>query len=262
MRRFALVSLVLLTGCLLLYGADKDFWEQKPYTEWGEKEVDKLLKNSPWAKTVTLAGMSQGREMSPGIGGDEGGGGFGGQRTGGGDAGGMGEGGGGMRGGGGGRGNRGGGGMQGGVLPSVVIAWNSQPVRQALARRLQLRNAEASQEQVDRLLKFGSADTIEFLILGGFGGRGMSSANPDMLKRMKDETYLAKKSKEKIPLQNVLLPQGPGQPLILSFPRTVDGKPAVSLDDKEIEVVTRVGGSTIRTRFKLAEMTVKGQLEI
>jgi hypothetical protein len=262
MRRFAL-ALLILPGCLLLYAGDKDFWEQKPYTEWGEKDVDKLLKNSPWAKTVTLGGgASQGRDMS-GMGGDEGG--FGGQRTGGGDmgggTGGMGEGGGGMRGGG--RGGRGGGGgMQGGVLPSVVIAWNSQPVRQALARRLQLRNAEVSQEQVDRLLKFGSAETIEFLILGGGGGRGMGAANPDVLKKMKEETYLAKKNKEKIPLQNVLLPQGPGQPVVLTFPRTVEGKPTVSLDDKEIEVVTRLGWSVIRTRFKLAEMTVKGELQI
>src|SRR5260370_32345310 len=40
-----------------------DFWLSKPYTEWSDKDVDKMLHNSPWAKPV---GISMGSSMPSG----------------------------------------------------------------------------------------------------------------------------------------------------------------------------------------------------
>src|SRR5262245_43666031 len=59
-----LVALVLAPAAAALWAADKDFWDQKPYTEWNEKEVDKMMKSSPWAKTMTFASAMGRGEMS------------------------------------------------------------------------------------------------------------------------------------------------------------------------------------------------------
>ena len=32
-----------------------DFWQLKPFLEWSDKEVQRMLGNSPWAKPVVLS---------------------------------------------------------------------------------------------------------------------------------------------------------------------------------------------------------------
>lgn len=147
------------------------------------------------------------------------------------------------------------------ALPSIVITWYTQPVRQAMARRVQLRTGEATPEQLDRILKYRNPASLEFLVFGG-SPRMLGNASPEAIQKMKDETFLLKKNKEKVALGEAALPSGPGQPLLLRFPRESGGKPVVTVEDKEIELVTRFGGSTIRTKFKLADMVVDGRLEI
>lgn len=49
----ALSFLVLATVPAALSWSSGEFWT-KPYTKWSEKEVKRLLSDSPWAKTVTL----------------------------------------------------------------------------------------------------------------------------------------------------------------------------------------------------------------
>src|SRR5512137_959862 len=51
-RSCAPVSAVLALCAVLSNAADKDFWCSKPYTEWNEKEVQKLLKDSPWSRPI------------------------------------------------------------------------------------------------------------------------------------------------------------------------------------------------------------------
>src|SRR6516164_9654881 len=36
-----------------LFGAD--FWVSKPFAEWNEKDAQKMLENSPWARPVSIA---------------------------------------------------------------------------------------------------------------------------------------------------------------------------------------------------------------
>ncbi len=52
MRRLAVLVFFLLIALALAWGAD--FWTRKPFSEWSEKEVKRLLSDSPWAKTFTL----------------------------------------------------------------------------------------------------------------------------------------------------------------------------------------------------------------
>ncbi len=47
------LALMLLAMAGTLLGAD--FWDAKPFTEWSEKEVNKVMGDSPWAKTTTSA---------------------------------------------------------------------------------------------------------------------------------------------------------------------------------------------------------------
>ena len=48
------LSMLLLLCALCMWAAD--FWTTKPFTEWSDKEVAKILSNSPWAEKVTIAG--------------------------------------------------------------------------------------------------------------------------------------------------------------------------------------------------------------
>ena len=52
---------LLVVGALsggTLWAADP--WKSnKKYTDWSEKEIQKVLKKSPWAKTVTLTFLSK-----------------------------------------------------------------------------------------------------------------------------------------------------------------------------------------------------------
>ncbi len=260
-RRASLI--VVLLSSVLVWAADKDFWDTKPYSEWNDKEVEKLLKNSPWSRSVTL---SMGTMGAPGYGNESrqqyprtsGGagtqtpGGAGTQTPGGAESDPVGG------------GQRGPGGVgDPSERPSIplVVHWYSRPVREAFARRVQLRKPEAPKEQLDSLLNYDDPTHFAILITG-FPGNMPGSAPAELVQRLKEETYLQKKNKEKIPLAEVVPPSGPGQPLILKFLSEADGKPALTLEDKEVELVSRLAGDSLRAKFKLADMVVNGKLEL
>ena len=210
----------LLLGAICVYAEKKEFWESKPYTEWTEKEVDKLLKDSPWAKTIPLStgpeNVSSGGEDSAAAGG--------GYRQ----------------------------------RPMLVVTWYSRIVREALARRLLLANPSGPQEQIDQLVHRRESAFHDLAVIGWSPGR-----NKEALSKLKEETYIqTKQNKEKIPLKDVILPQRRGDPLVLRFAREADGQPMLTLEDKEVQLVLKMGDNTIRTSFKLADMVVNDKLEL
>jgi len=227
--------------------AGNNFWESKSYLEWDEKEVEKLLRNSPWSKTIMLSTATpvMGGGMQEERGGTDP------------DAGGAAT--------TGGRGSRGGGGLSQlpeRPAPRITISWYSRPVREAMARSILLRNPEARQEQIDKILQYENKEYMEILVFGWSPrGRGRGSAQ-EVLQKLQQETFLQKKDKTRIPLVRYVLPTSPGQPVILQFARTIDGRPAVVAEDKEINLVAKLAETTIRTKFKLREMTVRGELQL
>jgi hypothetical protein len=61
MRKCWLAVLITLgLGAIALTAAD--FWQSKKFTEWSDKEVQKILRDSPWARPgeVRLEGMGGG----------------------------------------------------------------------------------------------------------------------------------------------------------------------------------------------------------
>ena len=67
-RRLAgIAALWVLVGAGLLA---VDFWEGKPFLVWSDKEVDKVITDSPWAQTITVVNQ---RSPTPSIAGGAGG---------------------------------------------------------------------------------------------------------------------------------------------------------------------------------------------
>jgi len=53
-----LIFMALVGAFSLSYLFPADFWDKKPYTEWRQKDCDKLLKKSPWSHPYALTGVN------------------------------------------------------------------------------------------------------------------------------------------------------------------------------------------------------------
>src|SRR5277367_3390907 len=60
------ITPLLLGLGICLWAAD--FWQTKPYTDWSDKETQKIETNSPWSKQVSLALPGGGRGPDTGRG--------------------------------------------------------------------------------------------------------------------------------------------------------------------------------------------------
>jgi hypothetical protein len=226
-------ALVLLVcGALLLFAGQENYWESKPYTEWNDQEAGKLLKDSPWTKSVLLnagpeGGLGSGGQRGPGGGGDS-------EMVSSGSS-------------------------LARATTRLVVTWFARPIREAMARRLMLTDPAAPKDRIEKLLR-PNDQFLVLLVTGWTLGR-----QPDRdaaIERFKKETVLLKKNKEKIPLAEMVLPQRRDDPLYLRFEREIDGKPVLTAADPEVTLVLRVGEDTYRLRFKLAEMLIRNKLEL
>jgi hypothetical protein len=241
---------MLALGVTALLAAD--FWKTKKFTEWNDKEVQKMLEDSPWAHKDSLP--IQGGGGMPG--GDGGGGG----RRGGGprvpsiaqD-----EEGGGMPGGGGGGG---GGGMGGGSMtPSVaiVLRWHTAiPIKQAIARARYKDEAGSSPEAAKTL----SREELFYIVgISGIPSR-MAALTPQDLKA---GAQLVIKNHPPIQATDVQTDQQQGRTNIyLIFSKQQSGGHVITVDDKDVEVVLKAKPLDIKKKFKLADMVFDGKLEM
>jgi len=251
-RAIGAVILALGLGAAVLVAAD--FWETKKFTEWTDKDVQKMLKDSPWARTV---------EVPLSVGGGGGGGGGRGRRGGGGGipgaaSGGMGGGGEEGMGGGGGM-PRGGdmGGMEARPTMNVILRWHSSlPVKQAVARARFGDEVGTSPDAAQML----SRQEERYIV--GIAGLPMMAvrAKPEELK---SRTELRIKGKQPIVADHVQADrQEKTVNLYFFFPREVNGQPAIKLEDKDVEVVCKLPNMEIKRKFRLKDMVFDGKLEL
>ncbi len=239
--------------CLVLLGAlsgsslwAADPWKSnKKYTEWSEKEIQKVLEKSPWAKTVTLtflaeSGSGQGagggspladqpnQLGSGGRGGPPISGSSGGPRT---------------------------------ASRLVLVRWDSAlPVRRALERR-QVQAEMLTPEQAEQY--FEQAPSEYEVVLGGMP---MVEMTDTTLEEVKASTYLKTGDKQRIMAQDVRISQLPEERLAqgqvpnlyFSFPRAIP----IELRHKSVEFFAEVGQFKIKKKFKLKDMLFKGKLEL
>jgi hypothetical protein len=235
MKRILPLLLILATS---LWAAD--FWQSKPYTEWSDKEVQKLLSDSPWSKEVVVS-LSGGSGGGSGKGSRKGGGGGGG-----GDAGFDGP----TMGSGGGKGAQ----EVGGGAPTMnlVVSWRTAlPLRQAFLKKKFGAEAGTSPD-AKKLLE--EPQKFYIIVVAGLPAR-MGRGGEELKEMLLKNTSLSIKGKEPIVPEDL---QSSGTTAIFLFPKTV----AIDVDDKEVEFSTRLGQTIVKTRFKLKEMVFNGKLDL
>jgi hypothetical protein len=256
-----------------------DFWQDKPASEWSDKDVKRLVTRSPWAKETAAVfdrsamrmGMPDdggGRRGNRGGGGGDMEGAGGGPGIGGGPGSGMG-GPGGMRGGGMGGPGMGGGGMggpgggPGGTEPpKATVHWESAgPMREAAAK---LENPAAqSLAEWSKEFYVITLSGMPMMRRRGEAGDQQRQPDPERMKqfaeRLRGVTTLKRKGKDDLAPARVELIRGPeGMATAFLFPRSE----AITADDKEVFFETAMGPMRVQSKFILKEMMVQGKPEL
>lgn len=237
----------LAIGCLpAAVPIAADFWDTRAFPEWSAQEIDRLLSDSPWARSVNV------HVTNVGLAGRVGGLGGGVVGAGAGSRGGVGAGGGGVAGAG--AGNIGG----GTFMPPprrvrVPVVWSSAlPVRQAMARLtaggdgadLAQRPELGGDEPLYRITIVVPAELSEEIT---------------SLEALRDTTTLAtRRTRERPPFDIRLFFQDALLGLEFDFERA----PAITLQDREVEFATEIGSTSIKRTFRLSDMTVDGELRL
>jgi hypothetical protein len=218
-----------------------DFWA-KPSTEWSDKELQKMMANSPWARSYSLGqpGGAVGGDSAPAPISEGGGGGRG-------------------RGGGGGGGGGGAGALPGGAAGnggpsiSIVARWQSAlPVKQAFVR---LKYGAEAATSPDAKKSLEREETNYEIVLSGPFGPLLRSGNPETMKKgLMEASSLSAKGKDVMPTDVEI----GAKDMLFTFPRTT----AFTLDDKEVEFSTKLGEIALKYKFKLKDMVYNGKLEL
>lgn len=223
-----------------------EFWDEKDPAQWSEKEVERILTKSPWAKQVTGAmdfsrmggGPPGGGMGGPGMGGPPGGGG-GGMPPGGGGPG--------MGGGPPGGGGPGIGGGPPGGMPEMkaTIRWESaEPVRLALRK-------SASEEEPGMYIISVSGMPM----MGRGGNEQMAARRKQMLEQLKETTTLTGKGKSEIHASRVHLDEPTGT--IYYFFAKED---PISAEAKDLTFTSKMGPMEFKAKFATKEMRFKGKV--
>ena len=236
------IALLSIGSTFTVWG--KDFWDDKPFTEWSQQEAMKILSESPWARTQTVmagvlgAGQQQSnssrvkdmpRVQSAGS-------------------------------------NSGAALSQAGVsfgagdsVP-LFVRWHSAGrIRQALGRlgQLQQNVPEAG------VKKFTEAPMEDYQI--AVTGPVLDAFNQLTLASFQEKTFLTcKKNKaKKIALKRDEAPKDRQDGVAMfSFSRLIDGKPALTPEDDEIEFAAQANKINLKASFKLARMMSDGKPDL
>lgn len=244
MKETPLLFFVLVLTAALLAASEP--WKEKKYTDWSDKDIEKVLRDSPWAKTVNLAlsapgggAPGSGRRGSPG-----GGGGFGSPSSEPADPvmGSMNR-------------ERGAEVESGGArreIPLIVRWQTALPVRQALARR-QLDTGRFTPEKAAEYLR--QIPDRYVVVVSGMPRPVLAGTNPEKLKA---ETVLKTGDGQKIALEDIKMSTAQLPDIFFIFPRTAD----LGVNSKTVEFITTLGRFEIRKKFSLKDMVVEGKPEL
>jgi len=248
MKKLGFAALLLTIS---LWAAD--FWQSKPFGEWSDKDVQKMLDNSPWSKAVNVA-----TDLVPPS--DTG------KRSGG--RAGMGE-----------IGNPSAGAASpiedapavstnsrpragdpgSSALPSMtfIVRWESSlPVREARMRAKYGAEATTSPESKKIL------DAVEpsyVITVSGLPRNALRGDPEDVKKQVLARAALTVKGKDPIRPVNFMMQRATdGFVAVFAFPKTT----ALSVEDKEVEFSASFESLVVKQRFPLKTMVVNGKLEL
>jgi hypothetical protein len=282
-KRLVGFLLTLLAGTITLSG--ESFWKEKEFTEWTQKEVIRMMTKSPWARSLiiplpaggVIAGLGGGgdylgsvedpfpenkmpsRGGIPGVpnlsrmarrpqvmGPEDGSTSIitpdWGRRS-----------------------------AEGRVLLELTVRWYALPLRHARARWAEL----WPPEKKDR--KNNGRISAYIIGVSGFPPHWFSTDAEHLkvvFEKMMSESFLKIRDLEPIaagglwipPKQDVVnLQLGPwhsGAEFYLLFPRGEEGSHVITLEDKKVEFVSKIGSLEVKRKFKLKNMVYNGELEL
>jgi hypothetical protein len=229
-----------------------DVWEAKPFQNWTQKDVQKIFNNSPWARQAraVIAGaapQAPGRSGQPAVGDASSN-----------DSGVT-------------RGREPAGAARMGSAPSdfdqgpqsqmgipVIVRWQSAlPLRQAQM----LGKYGDSVAILPEAQKFLADEPSLYVVaISGLAGSLVSAGGGDQARQsIAEKSTLTVRGKPPLhPIAVDFLPVGSTVDVLIGFPRTT----RITLEDQEVELASEIGRASVRYRFKLKDMIVRGKLEL
>ncbi len=246
MKKKIAITLSLVFALAALAGAQK---KMKPWTEWSEKEVNKMLNDSAWGQTQTdtdtsemfYTPNSQSRnpvgnrplDNSSGSGGND--------RS-----------------------------TQGQLNQATNVNYRirlltAKPIRQALARRAQIQNPQLAEQ----LKAFAEQENDKYIVVivdydsadRRFSGPAMQIFNSANTGVLKNSSYLENKDGKRLFLQEYIAPINDGMGAKFVFPRTLDNEQFINGQSGFLRFYAEVGKIKLNMRFKISDMTYDGKLE-
>lgn len=257
MRKF--VTATLVAG-LLAAGIGA---QQKPvaWTEWSEKDAEKILNDSPWAQTQTDTNTTE-MVYSPTVGSAAGSASSRPART---------------------------TGMrdeqadrnrsratEGAYNQAVTINYrvrflSARPVREALAVTILQQQTTASVAQTKlQMQQFIDRNFRDFIVVAvtydasdqRLSGKAFQDFNAALADMLKNNSYLERKDGKRIFLLDYRAPIDDGIGARFVFPRVVDGRPFLNGESGDVRFYSEVGANIkLNLRFKVADMVYQGKLE-
>src|SRR6266436_1455188 len=242
----------ILVTCfaLILFAASASAQKTtKPWTEWSEKEAEKILNDSPWGQTqseikeaqqssasaitATTAARREDTNTKAAANVESG--------------------------------------EKKDAPMSVhyrVRLLSAKPIRAAFVRMIEIQGAPA--ERVAQLRPFVDRDFGDYIVvtitMDGTDQKRMGLAMSEISKvdaeALKATTYLERKDGKRVALMEYRAPVQDGLGAKFVFPRTVDGKPFILGDSGEVRFSTEAGKTVqVSKRVKVSEMMYDGKLE-
>ena len=240
-KKTAIILMILLAAAAVAQKKD-----EKPWADWSKKDAEKILTDSPWAKLQTDTDTSQmfysptqdpqrmGRTSNDG------------SRL-----------------------------AQGATNQAVNVSFqvrffSARPVRQALARMMEINNKPPA-DVVAKLHNFAEMQSTNSIIVtvtfdspdARYSGVVMQQFNSAATGTMKNDVYLQRSDSKQLFLEEYVPPGKDGFGARFIFLRELDGEPFVKDATGELRFYAKYpNGIKIDRRFKLADMLYQGQLEL
>jgi len=220
--------------------------EKKPWTEWSQKEAEKMLNDSPWAQLQKDTDLSEQffrptsdsrtSSRAPNSG----------QRL-----------------------------EEGATNQSTNITYgvrffSARPVRQAFMRMIQLQQKNIEPAVLERMKNFAEMQSTDSIIIAvtieGTDKRSLGSVmqviNSAATGTLKNKTYLERNDGKRLFLEEYVPPGRDGFGARFIFPRLEGDQPFLNPESGEVRFVSDFGPSIkLNRRFKLSEMMLDGKLE-
>ena len=236
------VAFFLIVSAFTVAARANDPWKEKDPQDWDQKDVQKILTDSPWSKqfqfgstmdgALDSASTAVGSAAHPSVGSPEG-----------------------MRPGAPAQ-------VSSGLSPGMgpvtkfTVSWrSSRTVREALLREKELSGSLPDQARKDLAVKY---DVYEISI----SGPNLNAFGKENAETLKAHSYLMLKStKEKIAPVKVVIQKTPsGNPvaILFDFPqKTTAGEPTIAPSEKSVEFGAKTGNLPLKVTFDISKMSTK-----